>query len=1008
MSLPSISIRNPVMTTMLCLLIIAAGILGYLKVPLQEQPNINYPAITITTLLPGGNAESINETLTKPIEKQMNSLANIQDISAYSEPGKSSVTINFALGTDMNAAYNQLENKLNHIQDQLPRDTRPPLIEFASNQNDPVIMYSLTGKQSLKQLNSFARDTIVPSLENIPGVGKVMVTGASEEAVSIYLDLDKMAALKISPLTVQNAFNKEHINMPGGAVKSGKRHYILNLDLAYRNVKGLKKLIVAYRHKAPIYLGDIANIKLGFETAGSSASYNATPSIGINVIRQLNSNTVGVIKAVQQRIKTDVLPNLPAAMKLNTVYSQSNFILKIIHSLQRDVWLAVLTAGLVIFLFLRSVRPTMVIIAVVPISLLGAIATIYFSNNTLNAITLLSLTVLVGIVVDDSVVVMENIFRHERTDKTLNPQQAAINGANEVTLPVTACSLSLVSIFLPIVFMGGVIALLFKPFAVVVTAGVLISLLMSLTFNPVLCANVLKKQQKESTLAKALLNFFNGVQRIYKPILNLFLNHRWLAALIVVIMLLGCVPAFQYVNKTFLPANKNTGYFTINVQAPEGMSTTYTQERVNEAEKIINQSNDVAGVFSSTGPTANQGTISVQLKPENRLSIPQAQLMSTLNKQLKQIPGALYFLNLPNKSTQITYQIRGANFNTVIDLSYKLLNKIEKHPELGESYIYLANNQPQFQVVVDRVLANSLGITSSDVANVLSAMSTEGVRIGHFSQGTTGKRYKVLLRPGAKQFTSASDLSNIYVETPKGHAVRLNTIVDIERSLLPSKITRTNLQYSIGFSSSPSISTNKAIALVEKLAEQTLPKGYNLKLTGNTASLGSTEKNVLYTLLVIIALIYIVLASQFNSFIQPLIVIMMQPLVIVGGLLVLLVSGQTLNVYSMIGILLLVGLTTKNTILMVSLANNAVRAGKSVREALDKIAIDRLRPILMTSLALIMAQLPSIFSPGNTYRSLSLVIVGGIALSSILSLVIIPSFYSMLAQIAPLRKKLKN
>lgn len=1006
MSLPALSIRNPVMTTMLCLLIVAAGILSYLEIPLQDEPNITFPALTITTLLPGGNANMINESVTKVIEKQMNTLPKLETLSSYSESGKSSVTVNFKLGTNMNAAYNQIANKLNHIRDILPTDIQPPLIDVASNEGAPIIMYSLYGSEDLMQLNELARDEIVTKLQNIDGVGKVMVTGASEQAVSLELNLQKMAAMQIPPMKVQQAFNQANIILPGGVVSSGKKQYTLNLDLSYHDVKGLDKIVVAYRKGAPIFLKDIATVKFGFETEGGNAFFNSKPSIGINVVRQLDANTVGVIAAVQKRIKEDVIPNLPNGVHLKVVYSQSNFILKIIHSLERDIWLAVLSAGLVIFLFLRSIRPTFIIVAVVPISLLGAIATIYAFGYTLNAITLLSLTVLVGIVVDDSVIVLENIARKEKLDKHLTHQQATLGGADEVSVPVTACSLSLVSIFLPIVFMGGIMALLFKPFAIVVTAGILFSLLMSLTFNPVLCATFLKRDEKESKLGKFLLRCFEALNNLYVPVLRLFLRHRWIAVLIVIVMFGLCVPAFKYVNKTFMPATKNTGYFTVDVQAPEGMSTAYTRGRVQQAEAIIEQyKGDVEHIFSSTGPTANQGSISVQLKPEEQLSISQTALMNQLNKQLQQIPGALFFVELPNNATQITYQIRGQDFNKVIDLSYKMLDEIEKHKELGQSYIYLATNQPQFQVFVDRVLANSLGITASDVANTLSAMSSSGQRIGHFTKGTTGKRYWVLLRPSKGQFTTTEDLGNIYVMSNQNKPVRLDTIVDLEKSLMPSKITRTDLNYSIGFSSEPTISTNKAIVVVQDIAKKVLPKGYVLKLTGNTASLGSTEHDLAVTLMLILGLIYMVLASQFNSFLQPLIVMVMQPLAIVAGLFALFITNQTLNVYSMIGILLLVGLSTKNTIMLVSLANNAVRAGKSVWDTLMSISQDRMRPILMTALALIMAELPSIFDKGNTYRSLSVVIVAGVALSGLLSLFIIPAFYSMFAQIAPPRKK---
>jgi HAE1 family hydrophobic/amphiphilic exporter-1 len=1005
MTIPGISIRNPVMATMLALLIVAAGIIAYLFIPLQDQPNVTFPAITVTTLLPGGNANSINQTVTKPIEKELNTLPRVQSISAYSEAGKSSVTVHFLLGTDMNASYNRLENKLNHIRSQLPHDTRPSLIALATNENDPVIMYSLFGSQSLEELNHFARKSIEPKLQNIEGVGKIMITGASDEAVSINLDLVKMAALKMTPTQIQRAFQQAHVDIPGGVVTSGKKQFTLNLDLAYKKIGDLKNIVVGYRKKAPIFLHDVATVTFGFEKKGSNAFFNAHQSIGINVVRQLGANTVGVISAVQKRMQEAVAPNLPNGMTLKVVYSQSNFIMRIVHGLERDVWLAVLTAGFVIFLFLRSFRPTAIIVIVIPISLFGAIATIYLSNYTLNAITLLSLSVLVGIVVDDSIVVLENIYRTESLHKNLSPEQSAIVGADQVALPITACSLSLVSIFLPIVFMGGVLSLLFKPFAIVVTAGVLFSLLMSLTFCPVLCSRMLKQKQKENKLSLFLKNAYQGLHNLYAPVLRFMLGHRWIAVLIVIVLFGLCIPAFQMVNKTFMPATTNTGYFTVAVQAPEGMSTEYTKTRVKEAEKLIATYADVGHIFSSTGPTANQGSISVQLVAQAKRSITQKAFMSDLRIKLKNIPGALFFVETPNHASQITYQIRGPNFNKVINLSYKLLSAVEKHPDLGESYIYLASNQPQFQVFMDRVLANSLGVTSRDVANILSIMSTDGMRIGHFSQGTTGERYKVIIRPQEGQFTSADDLSNVFAQTPHGKPVRLDTIVSLEKSLMPSKITRTNLLYSVGFASLATISTNKAITEVQKLAKPILPKGYDLKLTGNTASLGNTVSNVEVTFLLILALIYMVLASQFNSFLQPFIVMVMQPLAIAAALFTLVFTSESVNVYSMIAMLLLVGLTTKNTIMLVSLTNNLVRTGTKVYDALMEVAQERFRPVVMTALALIMAQTPAIFATDNTYRSLSMVILGGIAFTAVLSVIIIPCFYSLFAQFAPPRPK---
>jgi HAE1 family hydrophobic/amphiphilic exporter-1 len=994
MSIPAISIKRPVMATIISLLFIFVGLVSFFRIPVQQSPNITYPTIIVNTILPGGNADIVNQTITKPIEKELNTVTDIQTITSASEQGKSTITLSFNLGTNMTDAYNAVQNVLGQVSAILPKEAKPPVIALSNSSDAPILLLSLTGPQGLEQLNQIARTQIQPALQNVKGVGETVVSGASEEAVSINIDLTKMAALKITMGDVERAFNAQHVQIPGGTLANGRKSYNLNLDLEYHKVDELNRLIITTRQNKPIFLKDISTVKFGFANKDGSSFFNNSPSIGLSIIKQHDANTVSTITRVNERLQNVVIPNLPNGVKLETVYSQSSYILDIIHELEQDIWLSVLTAGFVILLFLRNLRPTLIVICVVPVALLGAIATIFFSGYTLNSITLLALVILVGVVVDDSIIVLENIYRHKNLD-TEHPLKASIDGANEVMFPLIACSLSLVCIFLPIVFMGGPMAMLFKSFAVVVTAGVIISLITSITFTPVLCARYLKSEEKNTKFVRVLEHAYGYITKAYAPCLQFALRFPWINILVIVAMVVLSVPALKYVNKTFMPAEVNTGYFNVQIQTPEGMASEYTRQRVLSAENLIKKLPNVSSTFSTTGPTNNEGSISVQLVDKKHLTMSQSQIMNNLQNMLNLIPGAQYFIQFPE---QLTYEVKGPDFNQLINVSYSLISQIQQHPELGQSYIFLAPNQPQLQVYVDRVLASSLGITPYDIASTLSFLGSGGVQIAKFSGGATSERYDVLMRTDNSKESSDKSMANLYLLGANNQYIPVSAIASFEKSLMPSRITRSALQYSIGFSSMPTISTNKAITEIQKIAATVLPKGYTFGLTGDTASLGDTEKDLAVTLALILIFMYMVLASQFNSFVQPIIVIIAQPLALIGGVLILLITNQTLNVYSMIGMLLLVGLVTKNSILLISMANDLLEQGKSVRDALLIASPDRMRPVLMTSIAIILAMLPPAFATGSTYRTLALVIIGGMVVSTILSLIIVPSIYLLLGK----------
>lgn len=995
MALPALSIRKPVMAVMISLFFILVGIISFVFIPIQETPNITYPVISITTNMPGGSPSIINQMITKPIESQINAINGLQEVSSQSTPGKSVVDMTFKLGTNMGLTYAQVESKLNEISNEMPGDAKKSIISESKSNASPIIFLSLHGSASILDMDQYARTIIQKSLQNISGVANVKIVGVSKEAVNITLNLEKMAAMKITAEEVRQAFKSQHVNMPGGNIKSGKKQYTLDLDLEAHNLNQLKDLIVAYRDKAPIYLRDVADVSFGLANKESVAYYNGQPSIGITITKKLSGNVVSIADNIETRVKNKILPTLPNNMTLTTIYNQASYIKATVHRLEDDIWVSIIAAAIIILLFLKSLRSTIIIICSIPVSLFAAVGVAYAFGFTLNTITLLAMIILVGVVVDDSIVVLENIYRYiKKGGKSC--LEATKDGANEVVFPVFASSITLVCIFLPIVFVSSTISMLFKSFGIVITGGIIISLIVSLTLVPVFCSRFVKATPEYHGVALFLEKGFICIDRFYKSLLHLALKFRWIVIVLAVFLVAAAIPATYFINKGFMPAETHTGYFTITVQPPQGLSVNYTEARVNELADVLNKTKGIAHYFSSMGP-GNLATVSVRLTPLGTRI--QETIMNSLRKETKNLAGALFFVQQPNNPTVMTFQVRGPNYKNVIDSSFKLLSVLEKHQkDLGDTYIQFSPSQPSYKVNLEHNLSNSLGITPSQVANAMAFLSDEGVRIGHFSRNSNGERYDVLMKTKLGQFTNPSDMSKIYLSGKKSSFVRLDTIASLERTLAPSKITRTNLEYSIGFTTLPNLSTNKAASLVQQLAKPLLKKGYTVNLTGKAASLKATEKSLIFVIIIILLLMYMVLASQFNSFIQPLLVMVAQPLAFIGGILILWIVHQTFNVYSMIGMLLLVGLVSKNSILLIDLTNRLRKEGKSIKEALWTACPTRMRPVLMTSLAIIAAMLPTAIFTGtgsSMYQPLAWVIIGGMIVSTLLTLVVVPALYSL-------------
>jgi HAE1 family hydrophobic/amphiphilic exporter-1 len=734
--------------------------------------------------------------------------------------------------------------------------------------------------------------------------------------------------------------------------------------------------------------------------------FNGEAGVGIGIVKVSGSNTVEVIDAVKKRLQNDIIPKLPSGMTLKIATDDSTFIIEMVNSLREHLLEGALLAAIVVWVFLRSVRSTLIVSVAMPVSMLGAIAALYFLGYTLNSMTLLGLLLLVGVVVDDAIVVLENIFRH-RAEIDSDPFQAAINGSNEVAFAVIAASLSLVSIFAPVIFMSGIVGMFFKSFAVVVTVGVLVSLFVSLTLTPMLCSRFLNVEKKHGRLYQLLDGAFQRLDDFYRHALEWALQHRWKVVGLTVLVVLSSGFFFAKVGKTFMPDEDQSG-FRVNAKVPLGSSIEYTKGRLIEVEKVLAKHKEVTGMFSGIGLGAsgqvNQAFVNVKLVPRHERDIRQQQLMAQLRQELATIPGVKAFPSSTarvggQRGEPLQFVLTGPNLAEVGRLSGELQNRLAREaPGVGRVDLDMQLDLPELVFRVSRDKAAALGLSVQDVATAINIMSG-GVDVAQYNdEPGDGQRYYIRIKAGDGVFSKPADLRRLYIRAKDGSMVRLDNVASFEQKLGAAVVGRYDLQYSATFYSSPTIPLGEATQRLQQVADALLPGGYQVKLVGQAGEFAKTVGYMLFAFVLAIVLLYMVLASQFNSFVQPFIIMVAQPLAIIGGIVALWLTGSTLNIYSMIGLVLLVGLVAKNSILLIDLTNQRREQGMGIAAALLDACPTRMRPVLMTSATIILALFPAALGFGagaETNGPLSIAVIGGMFSSTLLTLVVVPAVYSL-------------
>jgi len=1007
MTLPELSVRRHVLAWMLSAVLVLFGVIAFTRIGMDRLPYIEFPVVSITTTLKGANPDIVDSSITNIIETAVNGVPGIEHVQSSSSPGVSIVSITFGLEKNIDVAFNEVQAKVNQVLRRLPQGTDPPVVAKMETNASPIFWMALQGDRTQQQMNQYALNVVKKKLETIDGVGEIRLGGRRDRTIRVNLLPDRMAALAISAQDIATAFANEHVQMAGGFVVGATTENLVKLDLEYHRLDSLAEMVVVQRNGVAVRLKEVAELEDDLTDNRQLARFNGAMTVGIAVIKVANANTVAIVDRVQEKLAREIEPQLPPGLTITVVSSDASFILDIVNSLKQHLIEGTLLASLVVWFFLRSLRSTLIIALAIPASLMGAVAVIYFFGYTLNSMTMLALLLLIGVVVDDAIVVLENIFRH-REEIDPEPVSAAVNGSNEVVFAVIAATLSLVSIFAPVIFLSGVIGQFFRSFAVVVTFGVLVSLFVSLTLTPMLCSRYLRVEKQHGRLYHLLDGMLGGMDRLYTRLLEGALRHRWWVVLITILIVATSAFFFLNVGKTFLP-EEDEGRFRVSLRTPLGSSIDYTESKLKEVEAILKTHSEIHTEFSliglGTAGQVNQAMVLVRMAPREERKRSQQEVLATIRQEVAGVAGARAFasplslVSAGQRGEPLQFVLTGDNLDEVGRLSKEFQQKFSSAPGIGRVDSDIQLDLPQLVFLPDRLRIANANLASADVALAVN-MLTGGIDIAKFNdEPGDGQRYDIRVKAKDGTFTQPTDLSKIFVRSRDGKMVRLDSVASFEERLGPAVIGRFDLQYSATFYATPTIPLGDAVALARSTAAELLPAGYQVKMIGQAEEFDKTMKYMVFTFGLALVLLYMVLASQFNSFLQPAIVMLAQPLAIVGGVAALWAFGQTLNIFSMIGLTLLIGLVAKNSILLVDLTNQRREQGMTVDAALRNACPIRMRPVLMTSATVILALAPASLGLGpgaETQQPLAIAVIGGMISSTLLTLVVVPAVYSLI------------
>jgi HAE1 family hydrophobic/amphiphilic exporter-1 len=1038
--LAEICVRRPVFATVIILALTVIGGFSFFTLGVDRFPKIDIPTVTVSTTNTGAAPAEIESEITDVIEGAVNTATGIDELRSSSSTGRSQVTISFDLSKDPDVATQEVRDKINTVLNRLPETADPPTVQKSDPDSSPIILYSMTGPYSVLQLTDIAQNQINKRIQSAYGVGDVFIYGARQRQINVHLDPTRLRAYNISTVDVANALRAQNLELPGGRVNEGAKTITLRTMSRVTKVEDFNSIVITSKNNYPVKISDIGSVEDSGVDPSSISSLNGGAAVTLAIRKQSGSNTVAVINAVKQRM-AEVIPTLPKDLKFAIVRDQSEFIENSLHAIEEHLIIGGLLASIVVFIFLWNFRSTIISAIAIPTSIIAAFAFLAALGYSLNQMTMLALTLMVGIVIDDAIVVLENIYRFVE-EKGMHPFQAAIEGTREIGLAVLATTLSLLAVFLPVGFMGGIVGRFMSSFGLTSAAAIAVSLIVSFTLTPMLAARWIKTKkeeplpagptavaasgggtgpddekpeehlEKEEEKSSKESRFYRPIDRSYTWMLKWSMAHRWIIALVCLAVIISIVPLYKLAGYNLLP-DEDESTFQVSLRAPQGTSLAATQSILDHiARDIREQIPGVEATLAIAGfggqSATNTGQVTVRLKPPDQRSLSQADIVQRTRALTKRYPkelviGASAISSIAGaigggRSASLAFYITGPDLQKLDEYSQKILDKVKQNPNILDADRSLVLGNPEARVIIDRQRAADLGVKAGDIAQALSTM-VAGQRVSTYSEGSD--QYDVVLMAEDQYRQNTDLLSQLTVPTSRGGTIELSKVVRLEEGTSPTSIDRINRQrqVTITASVSPNGSESEALQALQAAANEIgMESGYTTGVTGQSKQLGQANYYFMLAFILSFIFMYLVLAAQFESFIHPVTILLTLPLSIPFALLSTFIAGQKLNIFSALGILVLFGIVKKNAILQISHTNDLRSHGMERYSAIIQANRDRLRPILMTTIALVAGMIPLILGSGAgaaTNRSIGVLVVGGQSLCLLLTLVAVPVFYSI-------------
>ncbi len=1005
MQLPEICIKRPVFATVLSLVILLIGLISYTRLSVREYPRIDEPVVSVSTTYRGASAEVVESQVTKPLEDSLAGIEGVEIMTSQSRSESSRINVRFSLKRDPDSAAADVRDKVARARGKLPDTIDEPIIAKVEADSQPVIYISVqAGGLSSLEASDYVKRYVQPRLSVLPGAADVRIFGERQMSMRINIDRTRLAGYRLTVQDVEDAIRRQNAEIPAGRIESSAREFTVVAETDLRTPEQFNDIIVANVGSYPVRIRDIGVAEVGPVDERTISRFNGKPSLNVGVIKQAVANPLELSQAVRAEVAR-MNEGMPQGMRLIVAYDTSVFIDRSIKSVFETIGEAIGLVVLVIFFFLRSFRATIIPIVTIPVSLIGAFGLMYLFGFTINTLTLLAMVLAIGLVVDDAIVMLENIFRH--IEEGIPRRQAAIRGAKEIGFAILAMTLTLASVFAPLAFATGRTGRLFIEFALTLAGAVLVSGFVALTLSPMMCSLLLRHEAKHSALYLFIERGLTALTRGYRRLLGALLHARWIV-LAGWLLVLGAGAVLFTTLKSELAPIEDRGVVFGLVSAPQGSTPQYTADQLKPIEKLYSQIPEAAAYTAISGfPTVVDGSAVLRLKPWEERKRTQQQIAEELRPKFQSIPGAMAFpisppsLGQSFRSTPIEYivmaQVPYAELQRMVD---RLLEEARKFPGIQNLQTDLRLNTPELRVNIKRDKLSDIGVSVDTVGRTLETM-LGGRQVTRFQKD--GQQYDVIVQVAPVDRTTPADISDSYVRSRDGSMVQLSNLVETRENVAPQSLNHFNRLRAVKITGTllPGYTIDDGLKAMNEAAKRALPPTVQTDLDGQSREFRSSGKEIYFTFVLALMFIYLVLSAQFESFVHPFVIMLSVPLSMTGALLLLWLTGGTLNIYSQVGLVTLVGLITKHGILIVEFSNQLRAKGEALYDAVLDAATLRLRPILMTTGAMVLGAVPLALATGagaESRRQIGWVIVGGMSVGTILTLFVVPTAYTLLAR----------